>query len=579
MRHPLLPALLLALSLACVHAADPDFGPNVVVFDPSTPVADIKAKCDAIFAKQESNQFGSERNAILFKPGTYDVQVNVGFYTQVYGLGRMPDDVSLAKLHCDAKWMNGNATDNFWRGCENLSTGKAGADTMWAVSQAVPLRRIHVIGKLTLFQPNGQPNWASGGYMADSVISGQVIPGSQQQWFSRNSAWDSWSNGVWNMVFLGDTGVPEGTWPQKPYTAIEKTPVMREKPFLTVDASGAYAVCVPGERKDSVGVSWGDNPAPVASIPLSQFYIAMPDKDTAATINAALAKGLNILLTPGIYNTEETIKVTRPDTVILGIGMPTLSPQKGNSALEVADVGGVKIADVLFDAGSANSPVLLQIGEPGSTQSHADDPTMIYDIFCRIGGGAALGVSAAGVIINSNDVIGDHAWIWRADHGNEVGWNSNKSKNGLIVNGNNVTYYGLFVEHFQEFQTLWNGENGRTYFYQSELPYDPPTQDDWKRGAVNGFASYKVADNVKHHEAWGMGVYAFFTNKDVYCDNAIEVPDTSGVKVHHALIVGFKKDSGTKNVINGVGGAVSDKKTSQQVVEYPLDPTATAAAQ
>ncbi len=57
------------------------------------------------------------------------------------------------------------------------------------------------------------------------------------------------------------------------------------------------------------------------------------------------------------------------------------------------------------------------------------------------------------------------------------------------------------------------------------------------------------------------------------------MPDAPDVKIHHALIVGFKKHSGTRNVINGIGGAVSDKKTSQEVVEYPPDPTVTAAAQ
>ena len=75
-----------------------------------------------------------------------------------------------------------------------------------------------------------------------------------------------------------------------------------------------------------------------------------------------------------------------------------------------------------------------------------------------------------------NDTIIDHTWIWRADHGTGVGWDSNLSDNGLVVNGDHVTTYGLFVEHHQQFQVLWNGNYGRTYFYQSEIPYDPPDQ-------------------------------------------------------------------------------------------------------
>ena len=171
--------------------------------------------------------------------------------------------------------------------------------------------------------------------------------------------------------------------------------------------------------------------------------------------------------------------------------------------------------------------------------------------------------------INSNDVIGDHAWVWRADHGAGAGWTTNPSDNGLIVNGNNVTYYGLFVEHFQKDITQWNGDNGRTYFYQCELPYDPPTQGDWMHGQVNGWPGYKVADTVKNHEAWGLGIYAFFTNDGIFCDNALEVPQAPGVMVHHALSIGFKDENGIKSVINGTGSPTSKKSTKSEVLEYP----------
>jgi hypothetical protein len=43
--------------------------------------------------------------------------------------------------------------------------------------------------------------------------------------------------------------------------------------------------------------------------------------------------------------------------------------------------------------------------------------------------------------------------------------------NGLIVNGNDVTLYGLFAEHSMEYETIWNGNGGRCYFYQNELPF------------------------------------------------------------------------------------------------------------
>ncbi len=547
----------------------PDFGPNVLVFDPSMNAADIQGKCDAIFDHQETNEFGPERYAYLFKPGQYQVKVKVGFYTQVYGLGKLPDDVTITgEIHTDARWDNGNGTRNFWRGCENLAIVPTDrGEDRWAVSQAAPFRRVHVKGSLVLFD-NG---WTSGGFLADSKIDGDIIPGSQQQWFSRNTQWGDWKGGVWNMVFMGTVMPPQGTWPDKPFTTIDQTPYIREKPFLYIDDSGSYNVFVPGPRKDSKGDSWDDGHPVGDSIPLSQFYVARSDRDTSATLNDALSKGKHLLLTPGIYHLDDTLRVTHPNTVILGLGMATLSPQKGTSAMEISDVSGVKLACILFDAGPVTSPVLLQVGEPGSSQSHADNPTMLYDIFCRVGG-AAVGVTKTCVIINSSDVVGDHAWIWRADHGAGAGWDANKSTNGLIVNGANVSYYGLFVEHFQENQTLWNGEGGHVYFYQCEMPYDPPTQNDWMHGTTKGWPGYKVADSVKNHEAWGLGIYCVFNKDSIYADTAVEAPKTPGVQFHHVLIFrlsGATAESGINHVINDAGSPATKVATKQMVLEYP----------
>src|SRR5581483_1910820 len=125
-----------------------------------------------------------------------------------------------------------------------------------------------------------------------------------------------------------------------------------------------------------------------------------------------------------------------------------------------------------------------------------------------------------------------------------------------IVNGNNVTLYGLFVEHSQEYQTLWNGNGGRVYFYQSEMPYDPPSADEWRHGSVTGYASYKVADAVTTHEAWGVGVYSVFHRASIIADNAIETPIAPGIKMHHLVTIrlkGGQSDSGIRHVINGTG--------------------------
>lgn len=534
----------------------PDFGPNVLIFDPG--MNDIQGKLDDVFKKQERAQFGQERFAILFKPGKYKATVQVGFYMQVAGLGQSPDDVEITgAVRAKANWMGGNATCNFWRAVENLSVNPTDdkGNSIWAVSQATAMRRVHVKGNLSL----SDGGWSSGGFLADSKIDGRVNPGSQQQWFSRNDTWGGWNGGVWNMVFVGVAGAPQGNWPQRPYTIIDKTPLIREKPFLCVDARGHFEVMVPDLRTDApAGVSWGGTTPVGKAIPIEQFYIAHAGKDTAATMNAALAAGKNLLLTPGIYRLEASLMVTRPDTVVMGLGYANLVPTKGTPVLTVADVDGVKLAGILCDAGSPNSKTLVEIGEKTSATSHAKNPTSMHDIFVRAGG-MAVGTVDCMVTINSNDVIGDNFWLWRADHGAGAGWNSNKNANGMIINGNNVTLYGMFVEHQQQYQTIWNGNGGRLYFYQSELPYDPPGQDAWKHGNVNGYASYKVADTVKTHEAWGVGVYSVIRGGTV-CDNAIEAPEGPGIKMNHLTAV---KIAGKINfVINGKNPVSGQRATA-----------------
>lgn len=538
------------------------FGPNVYVFDPTMAASDIQNTAVSIFSAQETNQFGSQRYALLFKPGTYNVNFRVGFYTQVSGLGRNPGDVNITGgVNVDADWFNGNATQNFWRSIENLKITPASGKMQFAVSQAAPMRRVHVAGNMDLFDfdPNWNAGWASGGFLADSIVDGTILPASQQQWLSRNSQYGHWSNGVWNMVFVGDTAPPAGTFPNPPYTVVDNTPIIREKPYLYADSSGQYFVFVPSLQTNRRGVSWAGGSTPGQSISIDQFYIARPETATASSINTALSQGKHLLFTPGVYHLNDTIRVNNPNTVVLGIGLPTLIPDNGQTAMTVADVDGVKLAGLLFDAGPNNSPSLLEVGPSGSSGSHSANPTSLHDLYFRIGG-AGAGMNDASLKINSNDVIGDHFWIWRGDHGSGIGWNINVSTNGLVVNGSNVTVYGLFNEHHNEYQTVWNGNGGRVYFYQSEIPYDVPSQSVWMshNGTVNGYASYKVADNVTTHEAWGLGVYSFFRDAPVKLNSAIEVPEVQGVKLHHVTTIWLNGMAGSEitHVINNTGGRV-----------------------
>ena len=557
--------------------AQPDFGPNVLVFNSTMPAATIQAQIDAVYAVQQHNEFGSQRNAFLFLPGEYKVNVPIGFYTDVIGMGATPDAVHITgNVHADASLPHDNATCTFWRTAEGFAvtpTGGAADGTMqWAVSQAAPFRRMHIVGSMVLNQNHG---WASGGWISDSLIDGNVGSGTQQQWISRNSEWGSWTGANWNMVFVGIPKPPEGEWPSPPYTKVAQTPIVREKPFLEVDARGEYSVRIPSLVANSSGITWHGGTTPGKSISLEKFYIAHPGTDTAATMNEQLAKGKHLLLTPGNYELTEPIRVPHPDTVVMGLGFATLRPINGTAALTTADADGIIVAGLLVDAGPKLSPILMQVGEEGSHVGHAKNPISLHDVFFRVGG-AGPGSAGVDLEINSNDTIVDHTWIWRADHGAGAGWTTNPSANGLVVNGNNVTAYGLFVEHHQQYQVLWNGNGGRTYFYQSEIPYDPPDQQsytsgvDAKGGRINGWASYKVADSVTSHEAWGLGVYSVFRHPNVVLTRAIEVPTVPGVRFHHMISVALDNLGEISNVINSTGGATSTKpRNTPRVTDFP----------
>ncbi len=546
--------------------ATPNFGSNVYIFDPTMSSSTIQNTLTSIFNQQQSNQFGTSRYALLFKPGVYNVDVNIGFYTQVLGLGYLPDDVTInGAVHVSADWNGGNATENFWRGAENMAVIPPSGPDIWAVSQASPFRRMDVQGSMQL----DDGGWSSGGFLADCNVTGQVNSGSQQQWISRNDQLGSWTGSNWNMVFVGVNGAPAQSFPNPPYTVVNQAPVIREKPFLYVDHYGNYAVFVPALRTNAQGTSWASGSPAGTSIPISQFYIAHPG-DSAATINNALAQGLHLLFTPGIYTLNGTITITQANTVVLGLGLATLVPQNGVTTMTVADVDGVTIAGLLFDAGTTNSAVLLQVGPAGSSANHAANPTLLSDVFCRIGG-ATVGQATQSLVINSNNVILDDLWLWRADHGNAntVGWTINTATNGLVVNGNNVTAYGLFVEHYQQYQVIWNGNGGSTYFFQNEMPYDPPNQAAWMNGSTRGYAAYKVNNAVTSHQAWGLGSYCYFNvNPSIVADHAFEVPTASGVVFHDLVTVSLGGTGTIAHIINSTGGPSNSSTNVADLVSY-----------
>ncbi|MEV7422550.1 discoidin domain-containing protein [Streptomyces sp. NPDC091212] len=539
-----------------------DLGPNVLVFDPSTP--NIQGTLDRIFQQQETAQFGSGRYQLLFKPGTYNnLNAQLGFYTSISGLGLSPDDTTInGDVTVDAGWFNGNATQNFWRSAENLALNPVNGTNRWAVAQAAPFRRMHVKGGLNL-APDGY-GWASGGYIADSKIDGTVGPYSQQQWYTRDSSVGGWTNAVWNMAFSGVQGAPAQSFPDPAYTTLETTPVSREKPFLYLDGAD-YKVFVPAKRTNARGTTWGNGAPQGQSLPLDRFYVVKPGA-TAATINAALAQGLHLLFTPGVYHIDQSINVNRADTVVLGLGLATIVPDNGVTAMKVADVDGVKLAGFLIDAGPVNSPTLLEVGPEGSAADHSANPTTVQDVFVRIGG-AGPGKATTSIVINSDDTIIDHTWIWRADHGSGVGWETNRADYGLRVNGDDVLATGLFVEHFNKYDVEWNGERGRTIFFQNEKAYDAPNQAAIQNGSIKGYAAYKVADSVNDHEGWALGSYCNYTSDtNIRQDHGFQAPVKAGVRFHNLLVVSLGGMGQYNHVINSTGSPTSGSSTIPSTV-------------
>ena len=571
----------------------PDLGPNVKVLDPSMSTTEIQAVVDGVANQQISSQFGTGRYALLFKPGTYGsaaapLNFQVGYYTEVAGLGSSPSDVVINGTIDVYNQCFGpgdcTALVNFWRSMSNLTINVAGKEgcqygEFWATSQATSMRRVLVNGFATLMDYCSAPSYASGGFIADSQFTGSVIVnGSQQQYLVRDSDIDSWTNAVWNQVFAGVVGAPAQSFPNPPYTTLDTNPQSREKPFLYLDANDQFNVFVPDVRFDSRGTTWQNAQTPGHAIPIDQFFVAKPS-DSVQAINKALALGKNLIFTPGIYSVDQTIKVKRADTVVLGLGLATLEAVHGVVPMTVADVKGVEISGLIFEAGPVNSPVLLQVGTRRAANTDArdrsgwsdpQDPTALHDVYFRIGG-AHVGKATVSLEVNADNVILDNIWAWRADHGAGVGWTSNTADTGVIVNGDDVIATGLFVEHYQKNELIWNGENGKTIMFQNEMPYDPPNQAAWQHDGILGYAAYKVGDSVKTHEGWGLGSYCFFNvDPTIHASHAFEVPVTPDVRFHDILDLSITNHGTIDHVINDYGDPTSPNTTTSTVVEYPV---------
>lgn len=507
------------------------------------------------------------------------------------------------------------ALDTFWRIAENFQTEANhtttdGSGMIWAVSQASPLRRVNVENDLMLFQfLNGTqaPGYASGGFMSDMKVRGKVFSGSQQQWMTRNSDIDHWEGGNWNMVFVGVAGAPLSHCGQTfdengalvaPFVTVPYSPRSSEKPYIYIDPlSGKYFIKVPAVMMLSVGPdrdtpeaddsttdpdpshhlhkSRGTQLQVACSIPFEKVYVASPE-DSAAALNKYLFLGLSLIFSPGIYQIDEPLVVSHDNQVIIGLGLATLISANGNTVIQVGDVDGARVASVLLQAGPKNAECLLRWGNPSvgadndnnikvsedgsvhlsSIGGNGNNPGFMHDVFMRVGGPEDYEVMVdAMLIVENGNVIGDNLWLWRADHtvNGSVTNGTNPCQNGAIINGDNVVMYGLAVEHTLQDQVIWNGENGQTYFFQCELPYDV-TQENF---GDMGFVGFRVNEQVQTHESHGAGVYHYFRDDAVVIETAIKVPKHLERSFTGAL-TSFLNGQGTcKHILNNAGNATS----------------------
>ena len=600
-------------SALCPGATTATFGPNVCVFTPGMSQTDVQNALNAIATQQVpvGSQFDGQRYSVFFEPGTYGSAADplvfqVGYYTQVAGLGALPQDtvvngvIDVLNNLCTAGTTDCNADDNFWRSLSNLTlnvhipsttpayappvvdssgAGCVNTNDFWAASQAAPIRRAIINGSVFFQDYCATHNFASGGFIADSQVSGTLFWLGNQQYIVRNSSIGGASgcpNGLWNMVYSGVQGAPAPvfTGQCQQNTVLATSPVTEEQPFLYTDSSGKFNVFVPAVQTSSSGTSWASGSEAGSSKSLASFFIANPSTPVLA-INAALATGKNLVLTPGVYNLSAPIVVTRPGTVVLGLGFATLVPQRGNAALVVLPNNGVKVSGLIVDAGPVNSPVLVSVGTPGN--GSAGNPDLISDVFFRIGGAEATATSATvSLLDNASHSIIDDVWAWRADHGNDVGWTANTAATGLVVTGSDVTAYGLAVEHYQKTEVVWTGQGGTDVFFQNELPYDPPSQAAWQRSATQpGYPAFSVGAGVKTFQGYGMGSYVVFiqTSATLFDTAAFESPTAPGVQFHDVFGVWISGSGGLQSVVNGVGGPVTSTNPGTvepvDVVSYP----------
>ena len=529
------------------------------------------------------HHFSTRRHVVLVSPGVYHhVSFQVGYYTQVVGLGRLPTDVVFHSRGPYVRALNrhvhpphGTCLDTFWRAAENFAVTE---DMHWAVSQAAPLRKVHVGGDLHLHDAAA---YASGGFFANSKVQGHLRAGGQQQYLIRNvELTEGATGGAWSMVYVGCTGqVPTaqtGNSSAPSITVLEEPWLRLEKPYLIQrendDKTPAYALVVPHVRRQNglTGVQWGHEASEERNF--TRVRVVRPE-EPVERIQEALDQGKDVVLTPGIIRLSKTLVLKHPNQVLLGLGLATLvNPLDGSPSIRVQPhTPGVRIAGIMLEASETTSSAMLEWGDENvPDKGDSSNPGGLFDVFVRVGGQLSHNRSATRVHtmmkFHSGNLVGDNLWLWRSDHSDlnadetanyphisPLYWQSEEDEfivdTGINVAGDNVTMYGLAVEHANGHRTKWSGNHGRVAFYQCELPYGV-SQESF---ADPGYTGFSLGKDVTHHELLAPGIYSNFRNGPVHALSAICHPLSRTISIVNPFTVWLDNNFGIQSIVNGEG--------------------------
>eukprot|EP00434_Breviolum_minutum_P031742 symbB.v1.2.028072.t1/scaffold2936.1/size66856/1 len=529
-------------------SSDPDFGPNVIVVPAGAADPELQAKLNKLYNDyigwDDEGQFGQHRTAVFLMPGDHEVDIQLPYYFQVLGLGASPTETVVRPgtggigLKVGRQPGNLPNTNTFWRSIENCEVP---SNLDFFVSQAAPLRKVKVHGNLQL-SGNGT-DWTSGGALANSEILGQIITGTQQQWYTRGTKMNAYTHpaGLGSYAAVGCVDLNDALFTvsydfsgnhqqwQTGHTGetyTEPPAVFAEKPFIMIE-EGKYKLRIPEVLNNHAGYDWQSG----STVGFEEVFVTTQNT-TAKDINSAIAQGLHVVITPAVYYLEEPIVINHPNICILGLGFATLIPQKldifiGRGVIEVGAVDGVRLAGVFVQAGPLDSPnyanavgALVRWGDPNNPyEGNKENPGFIYDFIARVGGPDFVPVGVDTMLeVNNGWVITDNTWLWKADHcvnsSGALCIPQRYVKHCLVVNSANVHMYGLMAEHSNGDIVVWNGEYGKTYFFQSELKYtmgELSKPNSWDN--VSHPVSYRV--NAVNHIALAMGIYCVVLAQDV----------------------------------------------------------------